>query len=189
MSTGPGTVADWYPDPSGRHQSRYWDGRAWTGHVADDGVTAEDPVTAPVTPPASPVSGGTGPVAPTAVAEEYADIALQVTPEQARDAVVRELAARGFRVAFHDPWNATAERGSKGMNVAFGALAQYFRISVQIFQGPAGETVVRLLRDPVGYWGGLVGRARVSGTFKQVVNDLISAFHQQGLLVGVGHQG
>ena len=34
--------ANWYPDPMGRHQYRYWDGAQWTQHVADDGVVAID---------------------------------------------------------------------------------------------------------------------------------------------------
>jgi hypothetical protein len=36
--------AAWMTDPTGRHESRYWDGTAWTGHVADAGVAAEDPL-------------------------------------------------------------------------------------------------------------------------------------------------
>jgi hypothetical protein len=39
----PRAPADWYPDPSGRHQHRYWDGSAWTDWVADGGVTGRDP--------------------------------------------------------------------------------------------------------------------------------------------------
>lgn len=38
------TTAGWHPDPSGRHQSRYWDGKQWTPHVADNGVSSTDPV-------------------------------------------------------------------------------------------------------------------------------------------------
>ena len=35
----------WYPDPSGRHRHRYWDGQRWTAHVHDDGdATAVDPL-------------------------------------------------------------------------------------------------------------------------------------------------
>ena len=30
--------ADWFEDPTGRHQYRYWDGKRWTDDVADDGV-------------------------------------------------------------------------------------------------------------------------------------------------------
>lgn len=41
----PGAVikAAWRPDPTGRHELRYWDGNAWTDDVADDGVAATDP--------------------------------------------------------------------------------------------------------------------------------------------------
>ncbi len=36
-------VAQWYPDPSGRHELRYWEGSEWTAHVSDDGVVSQDP--------------------------------------------------------------------------------------------------------------------------------------------------
>lgn len=40
---------DWHPDPTGRHEYRYWDGSAWTEHVSDDGERTVDPVSkAPV---------------------------------------------------------------------------------------------------------------------------------------------
>ncbi len=35
----------WAPDPTERHQYRWWDGRQWTHQVADDGVGGNDPVT------------------------------------------------------------------------------------------------------------------------------------------------
>lgn len=35
----------WLPDPTGRHQYRWWDGERWTHHGADDGVATSDPVT------------------------------------------------------------------------------------------------------------------------------------------------
>jgi uncharacterized protein YxjI len=41
MSDNP---ASWHPDPMGRHQLRYWDGKAWTDHVSDNGVQATDPL-------------------------------------------------------------------------------------------------------------------------------------------------
>jgi hypothetical protein len=34
----------WHPDPSRRHQLRYWDGSTWTAHVADNGVASTDPL-------------------------------------------------------------------------------------------------------------------------------------------------
>src|SRR5262245_23343370 len=36
--------ADWYPDPTGNHQLRYWDGDTWLGNVSDQGVTSDDPL-------------------------------------------------------------------------------------------------------------------------------------------------
>ena len=38
------TPANWYDDPTGRHEHRYWDGTAWTDHVSDNGVQGTDPV-------------------------------------------------------------------------------------------------------------------------------------------------
>lgn len=43
MSDAP--AADWYTDPSGRHELRYWDGERWTEHVADRGQQGVDPPT------------------------------------------------------------------------------------------------------------------------------------------------
>ena len=37
--------ANWYPDPMGRHEYRYWDGRVWTDHVSSHGRQSTDPVT------------------------------------------------------------------------------------------------------------------------------------------------
>jgi hypothetical protein len=37
------TPAGWYPDPSGRFEMRYWDGTAWTEHVARGGQQYTDP--------------------------------------------------------------------------------------------------------------------------------------------------
>ncbi len=35
--------ADWYPDPFGRHERRYWNGSEWTEHVASAGRQSTDP--------------------------------------------------------------------------------------------------------------------------------------------------
>jgi hypothetical protein len=36
----------WHPDPTARHDYRYWDGWEWTDDVADGGLTAYDPLPA-----------------------------------------------------------------------------------------------------------------------------------------------
>ncbi len=53
--------AGWQPDPTGKHDHRYWDGARWTDHVADAGVAATDPYEAPEppAPQAEPVAGPT----------------------------------------------------------------------------------------------------------------------------------
>lgn len=50
--------ADWYPDPLGRYEHRYWDGTSWTAHVATAGETAHDPIEE-AAPQAGEVDGGT----------------------------------------------------------------------------------------------------------------------------------
>jgi len=45
------TPPDWYPDPSGRHEHRYWDGARWTEHVASHGRQGTDPDTTSLPPP------------------------------------------------------------------------------------------------------------------------------------------
>ena len=36
--------AGWQPDPTGRHEHRYWDGTMWTDNVSNAGVASTDPV-------------------------------------------------------------------------------------------------------------------------------------------------
>jgi len=38
------TAAAWYPDPSGHHELRYWNGSGWTEHVSDHGTPGTDTV-------------------------------------------------------------------------------------------------------------------------------------------------
>jgi hypothetical protein len=52
----------WQPDPTGKHDHRYWDGTQWTENVADAGVAGIDPYDAP--PIIEPV-----PEAPTLIAD------------------------------------------------------------------------------------------------------------------------
>lgn len=42
MSEPPTNPADWYPDPYGRHELRYWDGAQWTEHVSSHGTQRTD---------------------------------------------------------------------------------------------------------------------------------------------------
>ncbi len=41
----PTVPADWYKDPAGRYDYRYWDGTKWTEHVSRAGTVHKDPPT------------------------------------------------------------------------------------------------------------------------------------------------
>jgi uncharacterized protein YxjI len=43
MTDRTGHVANWYPDPWGRHEHRYYDGTTWTEHVSSHGRPSVDP--------------------------------------------------------------------------------------------------------------------------------------------------
>lgn len=55
---GPAIVAGWYPDPSGRFELRYHNGRSWTADVSADGARYVDPLG--TSPPARAATAGTG---------------------------------------------------------------------------------------------------------------------------------
>jgi hypothetical protein len=47
VGSSPGPPPVWAPDPSGRHQVRFWDDRNWTDSVADGGHVSNDPLNRP----------------------------------------------------------------------------------------------------------------------------------------------
>ena len=75
-------AGEWHPDPTGRHEYRWWDGQQWTDQVADYGVVGVDPVmaTAPSAAagasadvPSAPWAGAAAPVT-AATAGPYAAV-------------------------------------------------------------------------------------------------------------------
>lgn len=60
MADGLSWPPGWFRDPTGRHDHRWWDGAAWTDHVADAGVASTDVL------PAAEGPAGAQPVAPLA---------------------------------------------------------------------------------------------------------------------------
>jgi hypothetical protein len=49
-------AAGWNPDPTGRHEYRYWDGGSWTDDVSDNGLTSVDPVAGGASPGGDPTA-------------------------------------------------------------------------------------------------------------------------------------
>jgi uncharacterized membrane protein YhaH (DUF805 family) len=117
----PGNVTGaWHPDPSGRHQYRWWDGEVWTGLIANDGVTGIDqlaPATAPATsaapawapvagaaheqPSAAPPAWAAGPSAPPVPARE---VRRAVGPLEAVRVGFRRYADFGGRAGRAEFW-------------------------------------------------------------------------------------
>lgn len=62
----------WYADPLARHDHRWWDGAAWTAHVADAGVAGTDPIDAH----AMPAVGAATPMPSTFAAPRGAGVAV-----------------------------------------------------------------------------------------------------------------
>ena len=54
-------AGEWHPDPTGRHQYRWWDGQEWTDQVADHGVIGVDPVLAAAPTAALTAAGAAAP--------------------------------------------------------------------------------------------------------------------------------
>lgn len=68
--------AGWQPDPTGRHEYRFFNGRDWTEFVIDAGVRTTDPYdpTTPAPPPVTrSVSGWTAPSASSVPLRRRAD--------------------------------------------------------------------------------------------------------------------
>jgi hypothetical protein len=79
--------AAWHPDPTGRHEHRYWDGTAWTEHVADAGQVGRDPLASPGPSTASESSGGGAEdTSVSAGRDDGAPTASAVDPEAAQPA-------------------------------------------------------------------------------------------------------
>ncbi len=68
----------WQPDPTGRHEHRYWDGSRWTDDVADGGVAATDAYDAPAAAGTDPTT--VAPAAPGDTTTEWPAAPLPPTP-------------------------------------------------------------------------------------------------------------
>jgi uncharacterized RDD family membrane protein YckC len=98
------TGGQWHPDPTGRHQLRWWDGQVWTDFVADAGVTAFDPVAGASAPgqgfAAAPTATRT-PVVPRAPVASAA-VPVRYQPVAAAPVVGNERVPAG--IALTNPW-------------------------------------------------------------------------------------
>jgi uncharacterized protein YxjI len=88
------TPANWYTDPTGRHQLRYWDGNAWTDHVSNAGQQSSDPVGSAA---AAPINTAVH------VNADPAKITAQVTDTGMRGAGIAPAGVTGGGTVFSEP--------------------------------------------------------------------------------------
>lgn len=100
------SAAGWQPDPTGRHEHRYWDGTGWTDNVADGGVAATDAYEGPVAGADDPTVVGSPEPAPDPTATQPAmsdpadqTLAQPVVPE-ATEPATEPMPVPGDTAAF-----------------------------------------------------------------------------------------
>jgi len=117
----------------------------------------------------------------------YTDIGVKGAVQNVQNLVQQAFAANGFQVRWDSAVKGKAEKGGKGMNIAFGALAQYFGIDFEIYPQQDAATL-RLIKENTGWAGGAIGAMRVSKQFDQISDTLAAWFQSQGVLQGVRKQ-
>ena len=111
-------------------------------------------------------------------------------PAAARDTVYAVLESQGFKLNRTSDWSATAERGSKGMSMAFGALAgksgRYVQVIVGCTVDDQGNVIVTLQQGASGFSGGLVGLNQANQIYNDIYTVVGTAYQNAGVLVTGG---
>lgn len=105
------TPADWYPDPTGRSERRFWDGSAWTDHVWGGGVQGIDALIPAPHPPAET----------TAEVEARSQVA-DVQPTAVSGAPAKRVSRREAKRQGRDAFESTALAAAHGEKIALAAL-------------------------------------------------------------------
>jgi uncharacterized protein YxjI len=93
----------WYPDPLGRHDHRYWDGREWTHHVGSGGQQGVDPLyAAPAATPAAASPAPAAPVRQTSPARDFPAPAAQTDKRVQKQ--LRRLGVTDGSMSGDDSW-------------------------------------------------------------------------------------
>ena len=115
---------------------------------------------------------------------KYTDIFVASPPQNIQNMLQHVFYQNKFTVQWQSHAKGKASRGSKGANIALGALSQYYKIDFEILTMPDQSFVVRLLKSNSGWWGGAIGAMRVNKQYEEVVNMLCHYFSSQGCFRG-----
>jgi hypothetical protein len=119
---------------------------------------------------------------------ESHDFFVAAAPDHVRALVRGALVREGYTVDDGDQGALRATRGSMGLTLLIGGLANdrtfHTRLDVQIMVTPDGRTVARLLRGAgkSALKGGALGISRGNRAFEQAANAIHSELAQAGIL-------
>lgn len=113
----------------------------------------------------------------------YADIAVVGSVQNVQNLVQTAFTSNKFNVKWENATKGKAEKGSRGANLALGALAQYYAVEFEIYPGGQGATL-RLYQANSGWAGGVIGAHRVKKQFDELYGTLTTWFKGQGVLAG-----
>ncbi|MGN7191606.1 MULTISPECIES: hypothetical protein [unclassified Curtobacterium] len=119
---------------------------------------------------------------------ESHDFFVAADPESTRARVRDALVREGYSVADGDQGTLLATRGSLGLTLLIGGLANdrtfHTRLDVQVMVTPEGSTVARLIRGSgkSALKGGAIGIARGNRAFEQAANAIHAELSQAGVL-------
>jgi hypothetical protein len=115
---------------------------------------------------------------------EYTDIFVNGSIDNVKQAVQQAFEHNKFSLDWQSEMAGKAKRGSKGMNIAFGAFSQYYEMDFQIMSMPDGSLSLRLIKSTSGWAGGAIGAHKVKQQYSDIVNGLSNYFQGQGILKG-----
>ena len=113
---------------------------------------------------------------------DFADITVAGDPALARDTAANALIARGFAVAWSDPWTGIATKGSRGKQAVFGGFTPYLEVNISV-HAVENASVVHLSRPSTGMTGGLAGRAKARKNFATLAAEVTEVFRYNGVLL------
>lgn len=126
------TPADWYTDPTGRYERRYWNGFAWTEHVWSAGLQGLDDL-APFKPPAN------DDLRPNA---EISQVATEDVPVATHDVVsnpARKLSRRQTKRQGRDEFESVALAAAHGDSSALTDLPAAIDRAAKLYRGKGLE--------------------------------------------------
>ncbi len=117
------------------------------------------------------------------------DMTLAGDPAAQRDGLQSLLLGTGWKVEWHPSgWSGTAAKGSKVMNVLFGAFAQYHEVAFSFATQPDGHTALTVYRNGDGCMGGLYGMYKVKKSFRETASLVETHYQNSGALIASSGQ-